>query len=318
MKLWHIKENNRELEIDVGSITILRGSHSTWYKLIRSIEDYFINRNSEVSILEDTQLLHKKDWECLFIPFDASLDLNKITTKSPLKHLLDEVSNEIALTPIFSELITIWDEMNEELEFVKRKFEKYDIDINLKEFDIDDLKSFIEFKTKQMLTPIEYKKLLLTLFTDKYPEKKRLVIIELPELYAEETRLLELISDIVSLSNKGTSFIIVTTSDLFNGNANYIFSDHVLNDAKVMLVKRKVINELPFYCDNDLFERAKSKLLDYVDNSIKSNEKTPLSTDQDEMLITTIFLLAYHLNIKVNLDISVLSQNMKAFSNSYN
>ncbi|WP_075980024.1 hypothetical protein [Bacillus massilinigeriensis] len=183
--MWNIIKEDVEWEIEVGPITILKGQHGLWYELIRMIDDFFSNKGSIVKIFEDTQLLNKKDWDCLFIPFDCHLLVDKITSKSPLKPLLEGVCEDLILSPAYNELLNIWEELREEVQFIKSKVEKYGLELQLESFDLEQLKSFLTFHTlKRNMTPIGYKKLMLDLFIDKNIEKKQLIIIELPELYS--------------------------------------------------------------------------------------------------------------------------------------
>lgn len=317
MIMWHIEVEGEEWEIEVGPVTILKNHHNFWFKLVRLIDDFFTNKSSEVQVYEDTQPLHKKDWECLFLPFDAHLQLDKVTAKSPLKSVLDEVCEELSLSPAFHELLEVWDELKEELQFVNRNLEKYNLSVNISSFEQDDLKSYLSFQSlHSMMTPIEYKKLLLRLFTDKVIEKKRLVIIELPELYANKDDFIELMSLINDLALKGIRFIIVT-GERIEGNSNFVFQEKIINEACIEMRKRRILSELPFVCDDEIFEEAKRILLQAVDNSFIFEEKELLLTNNDEAIVVILFVLIQQLNIAISLDTSGLPMNLNQFIKAY-
>lgn len=317
MMMWHIEVGGEEWGIEVGPVTIFKNSHYLWFKLARLIDDFFTNKSSNVHVYEDIQLLHKKDWECLFLPFDAHLQLDKVTAKSPLKSVLDEVCEELSLSPAFHELLEVWDELKEELQFVNRNLGKYNLSVNFSSFEQGDLKSYLSFQSPHsIMTPIEYKKLLLRLFTDKMIEKKRLIIIELPELYANKDDFNELMLIVNDLATKGIRFIIITGEQI-GGNSNFVFQEKIINEASIEMRKRKVISELPFVCDDELFAKAKRILLQTVDNSFNREEKELLLTNEDEAIVVILFLLTHHLNITRRLDTSGLSPNLNQFIKAY-
>lgn len=319
MKMWHIVENGIEKKIEVGPITILKGSSSEWYTIARAIEDFFNNKKSEISIYEDTQLIHTKDWECLFIPYDANLQLNKFTIKSPLKTLLDDVCNEISMSPLYQEFLDAWEDLREEMNLIQNKLVKYELGVQLKPFEIDDLKSQITFHLlKKVITPIQYKKLLLTLFSDRVIQKKTLIIIEFPELYTEESEFLDLMEKITVLLGKGFSFILITQKNI-SGNLNYIVSgkNKILNEARIENLKRKIINEVPFYCEEVIFDQVKQYLLKYVDNYPLGEAKMELSTDFTNKHKIVLFVLLKYLDIGINIDITDIPVNLEAFVKSY-
>ena len=90
MILWNVKNGEREFDIDMGDCTILVGQHTVWYELVRMIDDYFNTKASVIQIEEDMSSIQKKDWNCYFIPFDAQLQMDKITAKSPLNEILND------------------------------------------------------------------------------------------------------------------------------------------------------------------------------------------------------------------------------------
>lgn len=317
MKMWHIEKDNIERAIDVGPVTILKGSHSEWYKIARAIDDFFNNKKTEVVICEDTQLLHPKDWECLFIPFDAHVQLDKLNSKSPLKILLEDICNELSMSPIYHELQDVWENLREEIKLVQSKLNHYELSLEIKDFQLENLKDFLFFyPMNKMMTPVQFKKLLLKVFTNKKMEKKRLIILELPEIYANLLEKTDLKNEVECLSKKGNQFIIVTQEN-YQGNINFILNEIVINGAMIEEIKRKVLNEVPFYCEEQLFEEAKKRLFEIVDNSPLFSDSIELSTTYTEKLDVLLFVIAKQLGIKVKVDVSGISPNLVAYIKSY-
>lgn len=144
MIMWQIKDSNIEYEIEIGPITILKGTKSIWFQLVRLIDDYFNNKNSSVQIVEDIQAVYKKDWDCYFIPFDTHLQFDKLTVKSPLKSLIDETFEQLSLNPIVKDLFEVWDSLNDELELISNKLiNDYYLQILLQPITFDNLKKFM-------------------------------------------------------------------------------------------------------------------------------------------------------------------------------
>ncbi|PLR75211.1 hypothetical protein CU633_22230, partial [Bacillus sp. V3-13] len=317
MIIWHISNDTEAWEIEVGPVTVLKGYDSLWYKLIRLIEDYFINKQSTVKIFEDTQPLFLKDWECFFIPFDAHLQFDKIAAKSPLRDMQEQICEELALSHVYQELQEVWGELEEELLFIKNKFAKYEVGVKLKPFESNNLQSFISlFAEKQMMTPIDYKIMLLKLLSNKELEKRRLILIEFPELYADNSQVIEFMENINLLASMGTKIIIVTNQKTTK-HCNYVCNGEIINEARLENIKRKVINEVPFICDELTFIQAKNSLLRAVDNFEFNNKFLTLSSMQNEKILVLVFVMLFHLDISVNLDMTGISGNLKEFLKCY-
>lgn len=318
MIIWDINNSVYSREIEVGPITILKGSSLVWYKLVREVDDYFNNRQTTIEIFEGTQLLHKKDWECVFIPYDAHLQVEKISAKSPLKPIMDEICNDISYTNSYQNLLETWEELNEEMHFVQQKLTEYGLTIHLNALDLNNLKDFLYFKTvNHMITPIEYKKLILQLFVERTVDKKKLVILELPELYGENEQLKQFFLMVTSLADRGIRFIMVT--NLFNekGNVNYITGENIINEAKIEIIKSRIIKEVPFSCDEGLFNEAKNFLLKAVDNSSESLQFELNKINQSEIMKVILVIILHKLNLNIMLDIKGLSPNLQEFLKIY-
>lgn len=318
MILWHIEEENGvEYEIEVGPVTIFKGSDPIWYSVVRYIEDFFTNKNSTISIYEDTQPIHKKDWDCLFIPFDAHLQMEKLNAKSPLKSILDNVCQELTLSPSYMALTDVWEEIKEEIQFLNTKINQYGVGLGLQPFEVDELKKYLSFyPLQQSMTPIEYKKILIKLFGDQVVEKKKLIILELPELYATEEQLNDLLEIVEALSRKGFWFIIVTHRDI-KGNVNFSVGGRIINGASVEKIKRIVSVEAPFFVEEDIFQEAKRVFLQIVDNPEYHRGKYMLSTGDNEMTAVVIYMLLRRSGLELNIDMSMFPENLVKFVEAY-
>lgn len=313
---WTIKHGENESVIETGPVTILKSAHSHWFQLVRYIADYFERKQSMVEIYEDTLPLYKKDWDCLFIPFDAHIELTKLTLKSPLKPIVDHLVERVSLSPSFYQLQETWHDLNEELLLFTDDMERYGLTAQLEPFTEDDLKKFIVLKSvKSLMTPIDFKIMLLNLFVEQKVDKKRLIILELPELYSEKTEFSRFLQTIHSCADKGIKFIIVTQENI-KGHVNYLHTNVILNEAVIELNSHKIMNSLPFTCDQELYTKAKTTLLKAVDNSSDLNEIINKIVINDEALATIILVLLREMNIPLNLDISRFSRNIQAFLNA--
>ncbi|MBW8350709.1 hypothetical protein K0H71_14825 [Bacillus sp. IITD106] len=317
MIIWNVENEDEIYQMEIGPITILKGSHNQWFQLIRYIDDFFTNKNSNVKIYEDTQLIHKKDWECIFIPFDAHLELDKINSRSPLRFLVDEIMNELSLSPVYQELTNLWEEIIEEIHLIGEKLNKYNLRPHMNNLEIDHFKKHLVFHSIKQMMPMEYKGLLLQLYADRLNDKKRLFIIELPELYSTEKQISDYFHMVNQLSRNGMRFIIVTNSEQIKGNINYIFDEVIINEALIENIKRKVLTEIPFYCDDELFNHAKEVLIRTVDNYNENSSKETNSHQQTDSIQVLLYVISYHLNMGLNLDLTDIPTNLYAFLKTY-
>ncbi|MGV3465706.1 MAG: hypothetical protein ACO1OT_10475 [Heyndrickxia sp.] len=310
---WRIKQGDNESVIETGNITVLKSARWEWFQLVRSIDDYFEGKNSEVEILEDTIPLYKKDWECLFIPYDAELDLAKLTSKSPLKPLVEELIDKIAVSPVFHEITELWGELNDELQIISNDLNKYGLKAGFIPLSEEELKKLLLFQSiKAQMAPIDFKLMLLNLFVNRPVDKKRLVILELPELYCDQKSLSTIQSIISRNANRGIKFIVVTEMQI-EGNKNYIIENNIINKASFEIIKRKVINSLPFICDDQKFFEAEKAIINAVDISSDLSRLVDKTIEDDEALAVIIVLLLKELGIQITLDTSRFSHNIQVY-----
>lgn len=317
MIMWRIKHGEKELNLDIGDCTVLVDQSVTWYELIRLIDDYFNNRHSIVQIEEDASNINKKDWNCYFIPFDAQLQMDKITAKSPLNSIISDCVEQLSMSPAFFELKEMWGELQEEAFFVNESLKKYELKATVSDMNDADIKKFISLSsTKSILSPIEYKLLLLRLIDERNVDKKTLVIIELPELFADKESLLDLKQMIQKMKSRGIRFLIVTNDLLLNGRKNYCINNEIINEISVELVKRRVIMDAPFGVEEKQYDLAKQDVFRAVDNSIKKNEDKEFHT-QEESIQVLVYMIFRNLNIPKYIDTEGFPSNIIEFIGKY-
>lgn len=317
MILWNIVDNEIEYEIEVGPITVIKGSDPISFHITRCLDDFFLNKDSKIKIFEDTQPLYKKDWECFFIPFNAHIDLEKLNSKSPLKPILDSVCHEISLTPSFLALTEIWEEIKDELDFIESKVKDYGLGISMVPFTLNDLRKYITFHPlQQFLTPIEYKQMLLKLFCNQPMNRKKLVILELPEVYASDEQFHELMNIVEEQINNGIWFMIVTNKNI-KGRINYIFKGRIINSAFIDKMKNKIISDAPFFIEEEIFQEAKFAFINAVDNAGSNMQKLQLPTDLQLATTIVFWMLMRNVDISINVDLSTFPNNLAKFIKEY-
>lgn len=319
MRLWQIDTWDNCVTLDMGPITIMKGSHKTWFKIAREINDFFTNRVSEVKIYEDGELINKKDWECLMIPFNESLQLDKVNTKSPLQIIHEKIVEFLAATPQYESILEEWEVFKEEEEIINRTIlEKFDLQFRLKEFDESNLKDFFILSSyKGILTPIDSKLLTLKLLLEKEITKRLLIIIELPELYADEQEIEELLLILKQLMNRGCYAIIITTLDDVEGRRNFILKGQVINEARVEMLRSKVFNTIPIPIENEDFLKTKELLLSSVDKvGIKGEFLLDLN-DIHRTHIVVLYVILKLLEIEWDVDFTKFPPNLKKFFAEY-
>lgn len=317
MKIWNIKNHKEEHEIEIGDITILNGQHIQWHNLIHSIDGYFNVKQSEVQLYEDNLPVNKKDWNCFMIPFDAAVQLNKITAKSPLKDVQSNISEQIAYSAFFQELQEIWEQLNDELQLINKQMKSWGLTSTLKPFEEKDINNFVKFHASDnsSLSPIEIKNLLLNLILKKPFDKKTLIIIELPELYATKDELINLHHIMDKAIEKGYRFLIVS-QEIEQGIQNYYYKDKIINTALLGKMKSKVQKETPFHCSDELYNDATNTFIQLVDNSI-TEEKLLKQNKNNGSIVTIIHIIMYNLNIESFYDIHGLEPNLMKFITDY-
>lgn len=319
MRLWQIDTWDNCVTLDMGPITIMKGSHKTWFKIAREINDFFTNRVSEVKIYEDGELINKKDWECLMIPFNESLQLDKVNTKSPLQIIHEKIVEFLAATPQYESILEEWEVLKEEEEIINRTIlEKFDLQFRLKEFDESNLKDFFILSSyKGILTPIDSKLLTLKLLLEKEITKRLLIIIELPELYADEQEIEELLLILKQLMNRGCYAIIITTLDDVEGRRNFILKGQVINEARVEMLRSKVFNTIPIPIENEDFLKTKELLLSSVDKVGIKGEFLLDFNDIHRTHIVVLYVILKLLEIEWDIDFTKFPPNLKKFFAEY-
>ncbi|MEQ6389165.1 hypothetical protein RZN22_07525 [Bacillaceae bacterium S4-13-58] len=312
--MWNIEDGECSWKIEVGSLTILKKSHPNWFTLVRKIDDFFNNKNSKVQIYEDNQLINKKDWECLFIPFDSNLQLDKITAKSPLKPILESSIDDLIMTPAYQEFQNIWTELSEELMFIRKKLEQYDLEIEMVPFEPTYFKNYLVLNSlNKVMTPLHYKQILLKIFAKSTIDKNKLLVIELPELFSTTREFQEFETIINELIKKGMKFILVTTRDIPAANTNYLVGDIIINNARFEVIRNKCLSEIPFNSNNDEYNIAKHGIVGLVDNSNDDTDFVEISTHFDHRIKALIYSMLKNLNIETNLDITGMTPNLARF-----
>jgi len=317
MKLWNIVSDKFDYEIEVDNRTTLSGQHLIWHHLVHAIDDFFNNKHSDVKVFEDGQPINGKDWHCFYIPFDARVQLDKITAKSPLKDLQNNATEQLAYSPFFQELQDVWEQLDDDLQLLNQQLNQWGIESTLMPFSEKNMTEFISFRPiNAELSPIEMKKLLLRILLKKPFDKKTLVIVELPEIYASDKDLDDFNAIMNKAVMKGYKFLFVTQK-MQVGSVNYYCNGRIINHALLEQMKYKVINELPFHCSEEMYEEAKEIFLEYVDNFNFIDRLQDLSTGKFELLVTIIHVILYNLNIGSDLDIQGLKPNLKKFIMNY-
>lgn len=314
MNIWQIVTPEKEYEIEIANKTLLYQQHLEWHKLTRHINSYFNERNSEVEIFEDGVPLNKKDWNCYFIPYDVNIQLTKVTANSPLKDIQYDLTEQLIYSPLFQELSEIWEQLNEELEYANKKLSEWNIQAYLNEINEKFIGQLIQFRstTGTDLSPIDVKSLLLNIILEKRFDKKTLIIIELPELFAsikEVENFLNLVDEAVA---KGYRFVFISDDKDF-GVTNYMYKMKVINKAVLSQIKSKVCNEVPFHCPDQMFEHAKTIFLQLVDNSISEDELIDRCGNQFGAIVTILNVMLYNLDMEPIIVPQGLEPHLKKF-----
>lgn len=320
MKLWQIEYQDEEsVMLELDKLTILKGHHKKWFKLARDINDYFVNRTTEVAIFEDTQQINKKDWECILIPYDISIQLDKITAKSPISPLVNQITELLIMSPQYQTIIEEWDLLKEEEEVInKTLLDKFDLRFELKPFAESNLKDFISISGKLgVLTPFELKMVFLKLIYNKELTKRHLIIIELPEIYAEDNELKDLSKIFNDLIIKGCNIILITNSNRFLGPYNYILNNQVVNAARIDMFKNKVMGLSPIPTNHKLFDESKEIFLSAVDKWGNVEDVLSSFSSIHSNLKIIIYLILKMFSIEWNLDAEEFPPNINKFLNVY-
>lgn len=321
MKIWSIESDNGNFDIETNNITILFGDNIKWFHLIRQIDDFFNNRYSTVKIYEDARLMNKKEWDCHFIPFDAHIQLDKITTKSPLFKIRENAAEQLTYSPLYNELLDVWSGLNDELVLFNQKLKRWGIQATLRETGTKVFSENIVFFPIKKMKPLDYKKLLLNIIVDSPFENNNLIILELPELYTDEEEMDTFCEYIKELANKGYQIFIVTNTKFKamgrKESWNYCIMDVIVNHAVIEQRKSKIINDLPFFCEDALFETAKELLFKVVDNSISLHELKQIIDKNYDSIVTIIFAILYNLGIEIPYELEDLEPNLKMFLREY-
>lgn len=267
MITWTIRTEKKEIEIQLGKTTLFLGEHESWYYIIRDIEQFFTNKNSNIEIYEDTQLLTPKDWDVLWIPYDAHLQLDKILAKSPLMPVMNNILQFLEYSPFYQNIVEGFEELKEEQVIINQLIQNYDLQVELRDFTLNDMKGFIQLNTcAEKSSPVDTKQLLLNLFSEKVRERKTLILIELPELFANFNQLIKFRDKLLHLNSQGVMVIILTNHTIFQGQKNYMINEQIINDILFQKLFKEIKSIAPFVFDKLEYNKAVDYIKMIVDN----------------------------------------------------
>lgn len=317
MIIWSIKTENNEVELQLDKTTLLVGEHDGWYHIIRDIEKFFNSRNSNIEIYEDTQLLNQKDWDVLWIPFDTHLQFNKILAKSPVMPVLNDILEILELSPFYQNILEAFEELKEEQIIINNQIKKYDLQVSIRDFNISDMKEFIQLNPCiEKSSPIFSKQLLIDLFSEKIRQKRTLIILELPELFANSEQLIHLRNKLLQLTYQGVMVIILTNNSIFEGQKNFYIDKQIINDVVFDKLFFEIYKNAPFVINKNMYERAVSFVKQIVDNYPHSFEIQNKIDSYPQDIAALILIIKQHLFPSLNLTKPDFPMNIQNFLKS--
>ncbi|MFK4998372.1 hypothetical protein ACI2OX_16795 [Bacillus sp. N9] len=125
---------------------------------------------------------------------------------------------------------------------------------------------------------------MLRLISEQPIDKNNLIIIELPELFAEQEKLFDLKETIIRMKRRGFKFLMVTNSPQFSGRKNYYINNQIINEASLELIKNKVLIDMPFEAEKSKYEEAKNWVFNAVDNFNEMGEREGKTIQKIQLL----------------------------------
>lgn len=310
MKEWHIQKQNEKRSLLVDHITTLKGSIKDWKEIIYSFQSYFSHKQTPYSFYENKTLLPRNDFSTFILSFSKHFktsDLNK-----ELKTLKQQFISQLQLSPFYKQLITSWEELVEEVEFLNESSSTLN-EYQLNPFSRNIVQSQLSMKEKSKISLQNLDSLLasINMLEKLFTQSKKIIFIIHPEKKLSKEELINLYSFLCSKESH-IQFFIISEND-FSSNLNISYNDKIINQLTCKQHMNELEYILPVVFNEQVYLKNEYHFLKTVDNFrhktvILSYEA--VDNFEDFLYLYGLFLLT---NIPVIIDYSTIPDKHRLY-----
>ncbi|WP_099222173.1 hypothetical protein [Listeria costaricensis] len=300
MREWTIQTKSRKFVLAVDKVTQLYGELQDWREIIDALEAFFSRKSPDIVIFEGNQVMVQQDYEFYYI--DRNFDLKKL-----LKGREERFLDELMLSPIYRDFVESWEMLQEEVSFLgKEKYQELLQLIDLRNFEKNDLRRFLQFKHEQT-------DMIRQLVLQGDIHKKQIFVLDIANKWMNEV---ELSKFILETQKRGILVFLVGKVEIEGTISNVFYQQSIINRIKMENVYEKVQENIPVYYQEEDWETAKNWSIRAVDNF--GDEGVILTLFSVDNL--AVFLLVYFIFIfcewPLTVDFQGVSVDMRKYIDS--
>lgn len=263
MREWHIQSSTISTTLLIEQVTILKGSIKDWRERLITLQSYFDHRQTNIILKEDQTLVSKQDYNFSSISFSNlfdSTDLLKIK-----RQLKQQFLTQLQLSPFYKQLVEVWDDLIEEIEFLNSTPSSVSYDFELLPFKdkiVSDQLTSDEIGTLNLNTLQDLIKA-IKLIEEASKDKLNIISIVYPETILTTGELEQFIRYLKSHSIY-TQFILLTDHSSILGD-NILYKNQVVSKLLFNNIRPLLIDILPFEFEEEVFTQAVNWSMSLVD-----------------------------------------------------
>ncbi|MBC2160125.1 hypothetical protein HCB21_10115 [Listeria booriae] len=282
MNKWMFKNAEHELTLAMGQLTVLKGDREKWRELVGMLDSYFNQQGKEVTIWKDGKQIRKKHMNYYAI-YENGNNIEPI-----LKDLKQGILDKLILSPIYKEFIEIWEELQEEVQFIGEcEHGKTGIKYELASMT----KTILEKSLSLRINEYDNSKLdIIKLILGMSITKPTLVFVEGFRSGLNDIECANAEGMLQKMARRGMH-VIVLDDNLVGASVNYYYQDLIVNKLEILGVKKIILESSPILSNSEDFLQAINWSIEAVDKSKGKVVELELQSVDNLCIFTLIYLI---------------------------
>lgn len=276
------KNAEHEFTLAIGQLTVLKGDREKWRELVGMLDSYFNQQGTEVTIWKDGKQIRKKHMNYYAI-YENGNNIEPI-----LKDLKQGILDKLILSPIYKEFIEIWEELQEEVQFIGEcEHGKTGIKYELASMT----KTILEKSLSLRISEYDNSRLdIIKLILGMSITKPTLVFVEGFRYGLNDIECANAEGILREMARKGMH-VIVLDDNLVGASVNYYYQDLIVNKLEILGVKKIILESSPILSSSEDFLQAINWSIEAVDKSEGKVVELELQSVDNLCIFTLIYLI---------------------------